>query len=105
MGLAEAYGHPDEEFAVDLDDALVLVDCLEELKDDLDLRKQEMLVFDIAGADQSTEQVEVDRFLTGFVSRRSDFDIVELQSKRASWYRQTAASNQKALKPDKIHDH
>ena len=69
MGLAETDGHPNEEFAVNLNDALVFVRNLEELQDEFDFGQEELLVLDVPSADQGAEEVQVDCFLSLHVSK------------------------------------
>lgn len=63
MGLAKANRHPDEELTIDLDYAVILVDCLEKLEDDFDLGKQEVLIVNVSGANKGAEQVYINNFL------------------------------------------
>jgi hypothetical protein len=62
VGLAKANRHSNKEFAVNFDNTFVSVYCLE-LQAELDLRQEEVVVFDVSSACQSVEEVQVNRFL------------------------------------------
>jgi DNA-binding GntR family transcriptional regulator len=63
VGLVKANRHPNEEFGVNFDHTFVIVCGLERLQDELDLRQEEVLVFNVSSAYQSVEEVQVNRFL------------------------------------------